>query len=75
VEHLSSRPLPRSDKNARDEFYLAVITAATVIFVGVEQGIIPVIVLSLLLHVRHSCRPNRPNERKEMENDFIDLLF
>jgi MFS superfamily sulfate permease-like transporter len=31
---------------------LAVITAATVVFVGVKEGIILAIILSLLLHVR-----------------------
>lgn len=44
-------------KTHRDEFYLAVITAATVVFVGVGEGIILAIVLSLILHVRHSYRP------------------
>ena len=38
------------------EFYLAVLTAAVVVAVGVEQGILLAIVLSLLRHVRHSYR-------------------
>jgi len=42
----------------RDEFYLAVLTAATVVFVGVKEGIILAIILSLILHVRHSYRPH-----------------
>ncbi len=42
----------------REEFYLAVVTAATVVFVGVKEGIVLAIVLSLILHVRHSYRPN-----------------
>jgi MFS superfamily sulfate permease-like transporter len=42
------------------------------IFVGVEQGIIMEIVLSLLLHVRHSYRPNK---RKDIYLDSIDLHF
>jgi sulfate permease, SulP family len=41
-----------------DEFYLAIATAATVIFVGVKEGIILAVVLSLILHVRHSYRPH-----------------
>ncbi len=45
-------------KNHREEFYLAVITAATVVFVGVKEGIILAIILSLLLHVRHSYHPH-----------------
>ncbi|MBV8054259.1 MAG: SulP family inorganic anion transporter, partial [Deltaproteobacteria bacterium] len=40
------------------EFGLAVTTAAVVVFVGVEQGILLAIVLSLLRHVRHSYRPH-----------------
>lgn len=40
------------------EFKLALITAAAVAFVGVEQGILLAIVLSLLRHVRQSYRPH-----------------
>jgi MFS superfamily sulfate permease-like transporter len=40
------------------EFALAVVTAATVVGVGVEQGILLAIVLSLLQHVRKSYQPN-----------------
>jgi len=39
------------------EFVVALITAATVIFVGVEQGIILAIVISIVAHLRHSYRP------------------
>ena len=37
---------------------LAGVTAAAVVAVGVEQGILLAIVLSLLRHVRHSWRPH-----------------
>src|SRR5262245_34194417 len=40
------------------EFLLALITAAVVVAVGVEEGIVLAIVLSLLRHVRHSYRPH-----------------
>ena len=40
------------------EFYLAVTTAAAVVALGVEQGILLAIILSLLRHVRHSYRPH-----------------
>ncbi len=40
------------------EFWLAVVTAATVALVGVEQGILLAVTLSLLRHVRHSYRPH-----------------
>ena len=40
------------------EFYLAVITAAAVVAIGVEQGILLAIALSIFRHVRHSYRPH-----------------
>jgi sulfate permease, SulP family len=40
------------------EFYLAAFTAVTVVAVGVEQGILLAIALSLFRHVRHSYRPH-----------------
>ena len=39
------------------EFIVALLTALTVIFVGVEQGIILAIVISIVVHLRHSYRP------------------
>jgi len=39
------------------EFAVAVITALVVIFLGVEQGIILAMVLSVLVHTRHGYRP------------------
>ena len=40
------------------EFYLAALTAAAVVVIGVEHGILLAIALSLLEHVRHSYRPH-----------------
>ena len=40
------------------EFALALATAAVVVAIGVEEGIVLAIVLSLLRHVRHSYRPH-----------------
>jgi sulfate permease, SulP family len=40
------------------EFELAVVTAAAVAIIGVEQGVLLAITLSLLRHVRHSYRPH-----------------
>ncbi|NJM77104.1 MAG: SulP family inorganic anion transporter [Acaryochloridaceae cyanobacterium RU_4_10] len=45
-------------KTHRAEFYLAVITMVTVVFVGVKEGILLAIALSLMLHVRHSYQPH-----------------
>jgi MFS superfamily sulfate permease-like transporter len=42
----------------RDEFWVALATAVVVITVGVEQGIILAIVLSLILHVRRHFIPH-----------------
>jgi sulfate permease, SulP family len=41
----------------RGEFAVAAITAATVVVVGVEQGIIVAIFLSIVEHLAHSYRP------------------
>jgi sulfate permease, SulP family len=41
----------------RGEFWLALITALTVVIVGVEQGILLAIVLSLIGHTRYGYRP------------------
>ena len=41
----------------RSEFWLALITALTVVIVGVEQGILLAIALSLIDHTRHGYRP------------------
>jgi high affinity sulfate transporter 1 len=40
------------------EYYLAIFTAAAVVAIGVEQGILLAIALSLFRHVRHSYRPH-----------------
>jgi high affinity sulfate transporter 1 len=40
------------------EYYLALATAATVVALGVEEGILLAIALSLFRHVRHSYRPH-----------------
>lgn len=40
------------------EFWVALITAGVVVFVGVEQSILLAIVLSLVVHTRHGYRPN-----------------
>ena len=41
----------------KPEFAVALATAATVVFVGVEQGIVFAIVLSVIIHLSHSYRP------------------
>jgi len=41
----------------RSEFWVALVTAATVVVVGVEQGILLAIALSLIDHTRYGYRP------------------
>jgi sulfate permease, SulP family len=45
-------------RESSTEFVLAVGTAAAVVVIGVEQGILLAIALSLMAHVRHSYRPH-----------------
>ena len=44
-------------KASPKEYNLALVTAAAVVLLGVERGIVLALVLSLLQHVRHSYRP------------------
>jgi SulP family sulfate permease len=39
------------------EFWVALITALVVIFIGIEQGIFLAILLSILIHTRHGYKP------------------
>jgi MFS superfamily sulfate permease-like transporter len=55
IDHRGSTEIRRVCPN---EFFLALITGVTVVVVGVEQGILLAVVLSLLLHVRQSYRPH-----------------
>jgi sulfate permease, SulP family len=54
----------------RDEFWVALATAIVVITVGVEQGIILAIVLSLILHVRRHFTPNDAVVRWDEQGRF-----
>jgi MFS superfamily sulfate permease-like transporter len=51
------RGLEKIRSESPGEFILAIITTASVVIVGVEQGILLAIALSLFRHVRHSYRP------------------
>jgi high affinity sulfate transporter 1 len=55
----------------RDEFVIALITAAVVVSVGVEQGIILAIVLSLLDHVRRHYHPRDNVVRLETDGEPV----
>jgi high affinity sulfate transporter 1 len=58
VKLVDHRGLAEIRRKKPKEFSVAVVTAATVVFVGVEQGIFLSVVLSLLQHVRRSYRPH-----------------
>jgi MFS superfamily sulfate permease-like transporter len=58
VKLIDHRGLAEIRRAAPSEFILALITAGTVVLFGVEQGILVAVVLSLLMHVRHSYRPH-----------------
>jgi high affinity sulfate transporter 1 len=41
----------------RDEFYIAIITAGVVVAFGAARGIVFAIILALIKHIYHSCKP------------------
>ncbi|HTB87489.1 MAG TPA: SulP family inorganic anion transporter [Steroidobacteraceae bacterium] len=58
VGMIDLRRLRGIHRESPGEYYLAIATAATVVALGVEQGILLAIALSLFRHVRHSYRPH-----------------
>jgi MFS superfamily sulfate permease-like transporter len=56
---------------SRGEFLLALATAAAVPGVGVEEGILLAIALSLIRHVRHSYRPNATIIRENDQGHWV----
>ena len=58
VRLVDVRGLRNIQRESPGEFRLALGTAAAVVAIGVEQGILLAMVLSLFLHVRHSYRPH-----------------
>jgi MFS superfamily sulfate permease-like transporter len=57
VKLVDHRGLAEIYRTAPREFAVAIVTAAPVVFVGVEQGILHAVVVSLVQHVRRSYRP------------------
>lgn len=70
---IDRRGLAEIFRKAPTEFVLAAITGATVFLVGVQQGILLAVILSLLQHVRRSYQPHTgiitrlENDRWRME--------
>jgi high affinity sulfate transporter 1 len=57
VDLIDLKGMRRIFDQRRAEFWIALITALMVVFVGVEQGILLAIVLSLIDHTRRGYRP------------------
>jgi MFS superfamily sulfate permease-like transporter len=57
IELVDAKGMRRIFAERPVEFWVALITALVVIFVGVEQGILLAIVLSILIHTRHGYKP------------------
>jgi high affinity sulfate transporter 1 len=53
-----------------DEFFIALMTAAAVVLIGVEQGIVLAIIASVIAHLRRSYRPS--NTILEVSGDRIE---
>ena len=58
VELIDVKQMRKISVQRPEEFWIALLTAGTVVFVGVEQGIILAIVLSLFDHTRRGYRPS-----------------
>src|SRR5262249_1282750 len=63
VKLVDFRGLAEIRRSKPREFAIALVTAVTVVLLGVEQGIIVAVVLSLLQHVRRSYRPHTAVDR------------
>ena len=57
IELVDVRGMPGIYRARLEEFWVAAITAAVVVGAGVEQGIILAMVLSVVIHLRHSYQP------------------
>ncbi len=57
IELVDVRGMARIYRARLEEFWVAAITAAVVVVAGVEQGIILAMVLSVIIHLRHSYEP------------------
>jgi sulfate permease, SulP family len=57
VELVDSKGMRRIYAERPVEFWVALITAIVVIFIGVKQGILLAIILSILIHTRHGYKP------------------
>jgi MFS superfamily sulfate permease-like transporter len=57
IELINVEDMKRIFRQRQAEFWVALLTALTVVFVGVEQGILLAIVLSLIDHTKRGYKP------------------
>jgi MFS superfamily sulfate permease-like transporter len=70
IRLIDVRGLRAIRRESPGEFYLAVTTAAIVVLVGVEQGILLAMALSLLRIVRHSYHPHTAVVVKDQKGEW-----
>jgi SulP family sulfate permease len=75
VRLVDLRGLNDLHRKSPGEWVLALVTAASVVLFGVEDGILLAIVLSLLQHVRHSYEPSEAVKTQTADGNWqaIDL--
>jgi sulfate permease, SulP family len=71
VRLVDLKGLSELQRKSPGEWVLALVTTASVVFFGVEDGIIFALVLSLLQHVRHSYRPHAAVETRAPEGHWL----
>jgi SulP family sulfate permease len=57
IELVDTKGMRRILAERPTEFWVALITAVVVIFIGVQQGILLAVLLSILIHTRHGYKP------------------
>ncbi len=57
-------------RKVKSEYFLAIITAATVVVMGVLWGILLSIILSIILHLSHSYRPTNSIFAKDKKGEW-----
>jgi MFS superfamily sulfate permease-like transporter len=71
IELIDVRQMRKLLAQRPNEFWIAILTAATVVLVGVEEGIVLAIILSLFDHTRRGYRPSNSVLCLDDEGDRI----
>lgn len=70
IELINGAEMKKIYRLQRNEFWVALITAVVVVVVGVQQGIILAMTLSLLVHTRQGYHPNNLVITKQANGNF-----